>query len=74
MAEKNRRRFDWVPGDLALEEFERSAGLPELRGLKEQERLDYLVITAISALEHRWTPPTLHGRSRHKWHSTRNQE
>jgi hypothetical protein len=62
----NARRIDYTPGTAAEHALQQAeASRP---GMNVQAVLDWLVITAVSAIQHGpWQPPSLHGKNRHRW-------
>lgn len=66
MPKITRTRLDYMPGAAALAALDMAAEM--FPNLRSQALLDKLVITAVSALQHRhWQPPFLYGSDRDKW-------
>lgn len=63
MADTNRHRVDWMPGEAALQALDAAQRLrPDLR---RQDLIDHLVIHGLWALQAR--PPPLQGTDRDRW-------
>jgi len=66
MTKKDRVRIDYMPGGAAVNALGIAAAM--FPNLRNQDLLDKLVITAVSALAYQhWRPPTLWGRDRDAW-------
>jgi hypothetical protein len=60
------RRIDYTPGEAAEQALGQAEAMRQ--GWNTQAVLDWLVITAVSALQHaQWQPPPRPGRNRHSW-------
>ena len=60
------RRIDYTPGKAAAHALRWAE--EERPDINAQAVLDWLVITAVSAIQHGpWHPPTLRGTNRHRW-------
>ena len=66
MPKSDRIRIDYMPGPAALQALAIAETL--LPNARQQELIDRLVITAVSALAHQhWQPPRLWGKDRDAW-------
>jgi hypothetical protein len=67
MPNTSRIRIDYQPGDAAQQALETAKRLPALRGKRQQELIDQLVILGLWALRASAMLPALPGQDRDRW-------